>query len=178
MNRILNALAFQSAWWALVAGVGWGLEWPALIYGTLLASLHLFVTARRLPEIQLAMLVMLMGIVMDSSLQFFSVILFKGSALFPLSPWWLWLLWFLFGMTLNSSMAFLKTQPWFLSAALGALFGPINYIAGAKLGAAEVVQNMSNIAVLALSWMLALPLMVRAANIICPSPAAPSAVTH
>ena len=178
MNRILNALAFQSAWWALVAGVGWGLEGPAMIYGALLACVHLFVTARRLPEIQLALLVMLMGIVMDSLLQFFSVLRFEGSALFPLSPFWLWMLWLLFGLTLNSSMAFLKSQPWFLSAALGALFGPINYIAGAKLGAADVVQTLPNIAVLALSWMLALPLMVRAACIISPSTAAPSPASH
>ena len=178
MNRILNALAFQSAWWALVAGVGLGFERPALMYGALLAFLHLSVTPQRWPEIQLALVVMLMGIVMDSLLQFFAMIRFEGSAVSASSPWWPWMIWLLFGMTLNSSLAFLKTKPWFLSAALGALFGPINYIAGAKLGAADVVHNLTNIAVLALSWMLALPLMIRAANIICPSAAAPSPVPH
>ena len=178
MDRILNALAFQSAWWALVAGVGLGLERPALIYGALLASVHVFVTPRRWPEIQLALVVMLMGIVMDSLLQLFSVIRFEGSAVSALSPWWLWMLWLLFGMTLNSSLAVLKTKPWFLSAALGALFGPINYIAGTQLGAADGVQSLQNIAVLALSWMLALPLMVRAACIISPSTAAPSPASH
>lgn len=81
-------------------------------------------------------------------------------------------------MTLNSSLAVLKTKPWFLSAALGALFGPINYIAGTQLGAADGGHNLANIAVLALSWMLALPLMVRAACIISPSTAAPSPASH
>lgn len=106
------------------------------------------------------------------------MIRFEGSAISALSPWWLWMLWLLFGMTLNSSLAFLKTKPWFLSAALGALFGPINYIAGVQLGAAYGVHSLQNIAVLALSWMLALPLMVRAANVLSPSTAAPSPVPH
>jgi hypothetical protein len=160
MRLFINALGFQSAWWACIAGVGHGLEIEALVYGLALASLHLAFAPKRQQEIKLAAIALVLGVVLDTLLQAASVIHFDGWSLAFFSPFWLWLLWVLFAMTLNASLSFLKTQPLWLSAAAGLLFGPLTYYAGAKLGAASFDPSVTHVSALALAWMLALPAMV------------------
>jgi len=101
-----------------------------------------------------------LGIAIDSSLQYFSVISFYGWALGPLSPFWLWMVWVLFALTLNSSLAFLQNKHWILSAVAGLLFGPLSYLAGTKFGAAAFDNTLFSIATLACVWMITLPLLV------------------
>lgn len=164
MFSTINAVGFQSAWWICVLGAGRGLDMLALAYGAALALAHLYWTDKRPQELRLACWVMLMGIVVDSLLQSLGVIHFQGLAFGPLSPLWLWMLWLLFGMTLNASLAFLKNKSLFLSAALGAVLGPMNYMAGAKAGAAAMEITPAHIAMLSVCWMIALPAMVFAAQ--------------
>jgi hypothetical protein len=93
-------------------------------------------------------------------LQVTSVIQFYGWSLAFLSPFWLWLLWVLFAMTLNTSLALLQTKPLWLSALAGLVFGPLTYYAGAQLGAASFESSFIHIGALALAWMVALPFLV------------------
>jgi Protein of unknown function (DUF2878) len=160
MRLFINALGFQSAWWACIAGVGHGLEIPALVYGLVLAVLHVAFSRHRKPEIQLAATALLLGLVIDTLLQASSVIEFYGWSLKATSPFWLWLLWVLFAMTLNGSLSFLQTRPWWFSALAGAVLGPLTYYAGAQFGAASFDGADIHIAALALTWMAALPLLV------------------
>jgi len=160
MRKLLNAAFFQTVWWACVAGAGRGWELLAVSYGAALACIHLFYTEHPLKELKLAARVVLMGIVVDSTLQYFSIIEFYGWALGPLSPFWLWLLWAWFAMTLNSSLAFLKSTPWMIAALAGLLLGPINYYAGATMGAASFDSSLAHVAAIGLMWAIALPTMV------------------
>jgi hypothetical protein len=157
MNRFLNALGYQIGWWACVAGVGIGLEIPALMVGVGLITAMVYVAANPWLEIKLAAAACLLGVVLDSSLQYFSVISFYGWSLLDLSPFWLWLLWIMFALTLNSSLSFLQQLPLGVSAAAGFLFGPLTYYAGAKLGAASFDNTLSHLAVLAVTWMVSMP---------------------
>ena len=160
MRKVLNAAFFQTVWWACVASAGRGWELPAVSYGTALACIHFFYTQHPLQDLKLAASVVLMGIVVDSTLQYFSVIEFHGWALGPLSPFWLWLLWAWFAMTLNSSLAFMKSTPWVVSALAGLLLGPINYYAGAAMGAASFDSSFPHLVAIGLMWAIALPTMV------------------
>lgn len=164
MNKFINAVGFQAGWWACIAGVGRGLEIEALVFCVLLIGAHLHFSRSPRQELKLGAIALLIGVVLDSLLQSFSVIAFYGWALGPLSPFWLWALWVLFGLTLNSSLAFLRAQPLFIAAMLGLFFGPITYYAGAKLGAAGLNASPFHILSLALVWMLAMPLLVTAAK--------------
>ena len=107
---------------------------------------------------------MLLGILLDSGLQYFSVIGFYGWALGPLSPFWLWTLWVMFALTLNSSLDFLKNQSLITHAFLGLVFGPVTYYAGAQMGAADLEASFSHVFSLAVVWMLAMPFMVLTAQ--------------
>jgi Protein of unknown function (DUF2878) len=160
MHLFLNALGFQTAWWACIAGVGHGLEIPALLYGLTLASLHTAYAPKPLQEIKLAAVALGMGVAIDTVLQATSVIDFYGWSLTFFSPFWLWLLWVLFAMTLNASLSFLQTTPLWLSALAGLVFGPLTYYAGAQLGAAYFDASFIHITALALVWMMALPFLV------------------
>ncbi len=164
MRLFLNILGFQTAWWACIAGVGRGLEIPALLYGLVLAGLHLRFAQQPRQEAKLAALALVVGMAADTLLQMASVIRFYGWALGPLSPFWLWLLWVLFAMTLNTSLAFLQTHTLWLSALAGLLFGPLTYYAGAQLGAASFDSTPFHLVTLALIWAIALPVLVYAAK--------------
>jgi hypothetical protein len=164
MRLFFNILGFQTAWWACIAGVGRGLEIPALLYGLVLAGLHLRFAQQPQQEAKLAALALVVGMVADTLLQMTSVISFYGWALGPLSPFWLWLLWALFAMTLNTSLSFLQTHTLWLSALAGLVFGPLNYYAGAQLGAASFDNTPVHLGALAITWGLALPVLVCAAK--------------
>jgi len=174
MNRFFNALGFQAGWWACVAGVGLGLEVPALMFGLALTSALVYFAPNPWLEIKLATLAGLLGVVFDTGLQYFSVISFYGWSLGPLSPFWLWLLWVMFALTLNSSLSFLQQLPLSLSAGAGFLFGPLTYYAGAKLGAALFDNTLSHLAVLAMTWMVALPGLVWFAKCLAHKPSSTS----
>lgn len=160
MHRFLNALGFQLGWWACVAGVGHGLEIPALMFCSALVIAHLCYTENPAQDIKLALWAVGLGIAIDSALQYFSVIDFYGWSLGALSPFWVWMLWLLFAMTINTSLSFLKEKPMVLSALAGLVFGPLTYMAGAKLGAAAFDGSALHTLTLAVTWMLALPAMV------------------
>ena len=161
MNLVINAVGFQVAWWALVAGVAPGYQGAALALSALLAAAHLrFFSPRPKRELGLALAAWLLGFGFDSLLQAGGFITFQGASLGPLSPFWLWALWALFGLTLDASMSFLQRRHWSLSAVLGGIFGPLSYLAGAKLGAATLVANPLNFTALALAWAIAMPLLV------------------
>ena len=160
MRLFLNALGFQTAWWACIAGVGHGLEIPALLYGLTLAGLHTAYAPKPSQEIKLAAVALAIGVAIDTVLQAASVIDFYGWSLAFFSPFWLWLLWVLFAMTLNASLSFLQTKPLWLSALAGLVFGPLTYYAGAQLGAAYFDGSFIHTAALALVWMIALPFLV------------------
>jgi hypothetical protein len=164
MRLFLNILVFQTAWWACIAGVGRGLEIPALLYGLVLAGLHLRFAHQPQQEAKLAALALLLGIAADTLLQTTSVISFYGWALGPLSPFWLWLLWVLFAMTLNTSLKFLQSHTLWLSVAAGLVFGPLTYYAGAQLGAASFDNTPVHLGALAITWGLTLPVLVYAAK--------------
>lgn len=164
MRFFLNILGFQTAWWTCIAGVGHGFEIPALLYGLLLAGLHLRFAHQPRQEAKLAVFALIVGIAADTLLQMASVIGFYGWALGPLSPFWLWLLWALFAMTLNTSLAFLQNHTLWVSVAAGLVFGPLTYYAGAQLGAASFDNTAGHVGALAITWGLALPVLVYVAK--------------
>jgi hypothetical protein len=164
MRLFINALGFQSAWWACIAGIGLGLEIPALVYCVVLAGLHLAFAAQPFAEVKLAAITLFTGVLADTLLQMFNVISFYGWALGSVSPFWLWLLWVLFAMTLNASLSFLQKLPLGWSAVAGLVFGPLTYYAGAQLGAASFDGSLVHLAALALTWMIALPFLVHMAK--------------
>jgi len=121
-------------------------------------------------EVKLGAFALLIGILVDSSLQYFSIISFYGWALGPFNPFWDWTLWVMFALTLNSSLEFLKKQSLITSAILGMVFGPLTYFGGAKMGVAFLNASPVHIFSLVVVWMLAMPLLVIATKQVSHTP--------
>jgi hypothetical protein len=162
-DLLVNFLAFQVAWWALVlsaareqAGVG------LLVVGLVLAW-HLTRVRPGRAEIALIVSAALVGLAFDSLLQATGWVAFAGGALFGfLAPLWMVALWANFAATLNVSLRALRARPW-LAALLGGLGGPLAYWGGARLGAMSLVEPPPALLALAAAWAVITPLLFRLA---------------
>lgn len=147
-------------WFICIVSARQNLEALALLLCMALVGAHFFFSQTRLQDFKLSLICLGVGVVLDSILQYWLIIDFYGWALGPLSPFWLWMVWILFGLTLNSSLSFLQTQHVLVSAFAGFIFGPLSYLAGSKLGAASFVNKFLSLGTLAFFWMITLPLLV------------------
>jgi hypothetical protein len=157
----LNLLLFQAGWFACVLGAAWGYPWagPAVVGIALLVRLAQSGERRR--EVLLLLCCAALGFGADTALIAMGWIApLRGSVPAPWSPLWLVSMWANFGATLNVSLAFLKKRL-LLSAALGALGGPLAYYAGSRLGAISVPNPLwAGLLAVGAAWAVSLPAMV------------------
>ncbi len=68
-------------------------------------------------------------------------------------------MWLLFSTSLNGTLKWLQGR-YLVAALLGAVFGPLSYVAGGRLGAIEFNQDfLLTVLVLAVVWGLVVPLL-------------------
>ena len=130
-SSLLDALAFQFGWLACVALGNAG----ALLVATLLLPLHFFLVGASPREWRLSLAIAMAGLAMDLGWQYAGLLQFSGTAVAGVPPW-LAVLWLLFAGTLFHSLGWLR-QRLALASVLGAVSGPLSYVAGIALGAAE-----------------------------------------
>ena len=75
-----------------------------------------------------------------------------------MAPYWLIVMWALFATTINQSMAWLKDKL-IIAAVMGAIFGPMAFVAGEKLGAVEFANEPAAMVLLAIGWGILMPLV-------------------
>jgi len=164
MRTLVNFVAFQVGWFACVFGAANGMPWAGLLVVGLVVGLHLVLADRAGQEMILILLALLAGLIFDSLLVLSGWLRYAGeSPLAGLAPYWILAMWALFATTLNVSMSWLKNRPG-LALILGAVFGPLSYIAGQRLGALEFVDIRAGSIALAFIWALAMPLLMFAAT--------------
>lgn len=163
-RTLVNFVAFQVGWFACVSGAASGLPWVGVLVVGLVIGLHLVLAARPGQELRLVLLAVVMGLVFDSLLVKSGWLQYAGGAAFAgMAPYWILAMWALFATTLNVSMGWLKNKPG-LAVLMGAIFGPLSYMAGQRLGALEFINFNSAILALVFIWALAMPLLMLAAG--------------
>jgi hypothetical protein len=164
MNRAVNFVAFQAGWFACVLGAAYGSPWLGPVVVGCILALHLAKARRPLPELWLVLAAMAVGLVLDSLLMATGWLRYSVGLLLPgLAPYWIVAMWALFATTLNVSMVWMKGQP-ALTVLMGAIGGPLSYLAGERLGAIELTAPAQALATLALAWAVAMPLLMRLAK--------------
>ena len=159
MVRILvNAIAFQVGWFSCVLGAAHGHGWlgPTVVAG--LVVLHLLLSKARQTEVHLVFVAIAGGLVLDSLLVVSGIFSPKRFVLpSPLTAAWMLALWANFATTLNVSLGRLQGHP-YVAAALGAVFGPLAYYSGARMGAAEIHEPTAlSLLLIAVTWAIATP---------------------
>lgn len=165
MTRVIfNLAASEAGWLACVSGAANGMPWigPLVVLG--LVAIHLRLSRRPGPEFRLIVSAVLIGLVADSLLVFSGLVSYSaGIWVEGLAPYWILAMWALFATTMNVSMKWLRGRQT-LAALLGAIGGPLAYLAGEKLGAISLNQPVLALVALAVIWAIAMPLLVRLAT--------------
>lgn len=160
---LVNALAFQAGWWAVVLSAARDHAAVGLLVVGLVLTWHLTRVRPGPAEAALIAGAACIGLVFDSLLLATGWVEFAGDALFGiLVPLWMLALWANFAATLNVSLRALRARPW-LAALLGGVGGPLAYWGGAGLGAMTLVEPLPALLALAAGWAVLTPLSFRLA---------------
>ncbi len=147
-----NGLWFQSLWFTCVLGRE---AWLPLAMTLLL--IHLLLVRSTLDEITSIAPVAALGVCIDTSLSLGGVFDFGPST----TPAWLALLWLGFAAALPRALAWFGAHPW-RAAVTGAAAVPLNYLAGARMGAVSLPYGETTTwVILAAVWALLMPLCYR-----------------
>lgn len=169
-KRLLIALAqfcvFQAAWFACVLGAAhgqamWGV---AAVAGVVLVNVVL--SDRRAEVLMLTALAVLIGLAWDTWMLRAGWVRYAAPG--PLPQWapvWILALWALFATLLRGPLSWLHGRPR-VAAALGAVGGPMSYLAAVRLGAGQFSDTPLAMAVLAVGWAVMTPMLTEAARLL------------
>lgn len=163
MIRVLAPfLLSQVAWFACVLGGAHGHGVIGALIGLAVVAINLLAfapdrgaaTGLMIPAVLLGPLTDRVQVALDH-IRFHDALI---AGFWP--PIWMIALWLVFASTVPSSFRWLYGRPW-LTAAFGAIGGPLSYWAGAKLGAIDLhPQLWRSLVGIAIQYVVMLPLLV------------------
>ncbi len=160
MNRWVNIIAYQVLWFALVVGTGYGWDWlgPVLLLAWL--PWHARLTDSAEKDFRLFAVLIVVGPWLDTLFIQTGLVSYHGSApVEGFAPYWIIAMWGTFALTLRHSMRWAWSNP-MVALGFGAIGGPIAYVAGTRLGAADFGSSTSaSLAGIALGWGLLISLL-------------------
>ena len=159
---ITNLLLFQLGWFACVLGGAYDQVFIGSMIAIAVIVYHLYRATDAVQELRLLTLAMITGLVFESIVSSLGLARYShGQALDFIAPLWMILMWPLFATTLNLSMRWLKGLAPLLIALVGALFAPLAYYSGNRLGAVEYDYLILSMGIIAIAWAVLLPALVR-----------------
>ncbi len=166
MRNLFRFAGFQAVWFACVFGGARGNMWLGPATAAALLALHLCFAVRRRAELAYVAAVALLGSCLDSVAHYLGATAYPGSTAawpFLFVPPWICALWVAFATLPSTSLAWLAGKPK-LAFLLGAIGGPLSYLAGTRMEAVAVGPDpMKTWAFLAVEYGLLTPLLMRLA---------------
>jgi Protein of unknown function (DUF2878) len=168
MTLWMNAILYQATWLITIAGAGHNSWWPGLLALMVFVAWQLAVSTQRRADILLIVFAAAIGFVIDSAFAQAGLITYAAATPWEhLAPVWIVALWVSFALTLNHSLAYLKTHP-LVASALGGIGAPLAYLAAAHWGALSFpAAQWPSLVVLAVVWALLTPALCRLAQMLC-----------
>ena len=168
MKKIFNIIGFYIVWWACVLGVFYQFPYIGPILCLLFIFIHIKYIATNDVELKLIVYTSILGTLVDSSFIITKLLEYQGGygENTLIAPLWITSMWAGFATSINYSMKWLKGKNliWFT---LGAIFGPLAYITGAKFNVIEFTSNYDfTIVVLALAWGISIPAVYKINDIL------------
>ena len=160
VNLILNFGIFHIGWLACVLGAATDMAMTGSLIAILMIAIHLARVANFRTELYLVLAAVAIGFTWESLLLSRQWLAYAGSPIGSnIAPYWLVIMWALFATTINVSMAWMKNR-WLLAVAMGAVFGPMAFVAGEKLGAVQFLDSQSALIALSCGWAVLMPLIL------------------
>lgn len=158
VKSVATLVAFKVSWLCIVFGAVWSMEWLGLLAIIAFTAYEVVVRQRHtllLPAIMVGVL----GYAVDNAYVAANILSFSDPGFAP-APYWMALLWVNFALIVEHGLSFLKGRP-FVAAALGAIGGPMAYMAGVRLGLIEFVAPASvALGFIAATWAVAMPALM------------------
>jgi len=157
-KKLFNIIGFQLGWWACVLGVQNGYAYLGPLVMFIYLVIHLVLTGSNRSEMIFIVIVGSLGALVDTAFLQSSLITYQGLTFTFLAPLWIIAMWVGFSATLNHSLAWLDGK-WFFAFLLGAIFGPLSYLAGLKFGAVDFHVSLITMTILSAVWGATVPFL-------------------
>ena len=160
MALLVNFIGFQVGWFACVLGAANDKELLGMIIALGVIIYHVINQGDSRKELKLVLVAVAIGLFWETWVLNLDILRYPShpETLFW-APIWLIMMWALFATTINLSMGWLKGR-WFLSVFMGAVFGPLAFIGGERLGAVVFLDSTLSIITLSVGWGLLMPLLL------------------
>ena len=156
---LANFVFFEAAWFACILGVAHGVPAWGTAAIVIAIAWHVGISARPSAELALVAASCAIGLAAETLVVALGHVAYpNGQAVAWLPPYWLVALWAEFAIALNVTLRWLRGRP-LLAAVLGAVFGPLSFVGGVRLGAARFVDETAALATLAVLWAIIMPLV-------------------
>jgi hypothetical protein len=160
MALLVNFIGFQVGWFACVLGAANDKELLGMIIALGVIIYHVVTQGDSRKELKLVLAATAIGLLWETWVLNLDILRYPShSELLFWPPSWLIMMWALFATTINLSMGWLKGR-WVLSVFMGAVFGPLAFIGGEKLGAVVFLDSTQSIVTLSIGWGLLMPLLL------------------
>lgn len=160
-RSIFTLVGLQGGWWACAWGAATGRPWlgPAVVIVYLV--LYLLSAQDGREEVRYLLIVLAIGLIVDSAKRASGIVHYTSPM--PPVPWiapvWILGMWALFATALRGPLRWLGDRPW-VAGLLGAVFGPLSYLTGARIGAVSFsLDTMLTMVILAAVWSWVVPLL-------------------
>lgn len=165
MSPWIVLAGYELAWLAAVAGAGRGLAWPGVLAVALFAAWRLATSRTRRVDLRLAATALALGFVLEALWTGTGLLRYAAPWPVATAPAWLLALWVAFALTIVPLFRYLHARPW-LAAALGAIGGPLAYLAAARgwHALALAAPAWHPLLALALGWAVAAPVLTSLAQ--------------
>jgi hypothetical protein len=161
-NVAINYFGFSIVWICCVYSGAQGVTALALIPTLIFLYLHFMIVTDHLKEeIQLILIAILMGLIVDSSFSFFGIVSYNGniSSIPHLAPIWILCMWAGFSAQINHAMNRLRGK--YLLVGFYGLLAPLAYMGGEKINAASITNGDINYAIISISWAISLIILFK-----------------
>jgi hypothetical protein len=160
MNMLINIIAFKIGWLSSVVGAASELPMLGPIVVLAAISIHLGIVSQPVSELLLIILTGAIGAVADSLMIYAGWLAYPaGTFVAGFSPYWIIAMWMLFATTFNMSFRWLQSRM-LLAVALGAVFGPLSYYFGEKIGAVILQDFSASMIALSVAWGALMPALL------------------
>lgn len=166
MNNWINIAFYQATWFAAIAGAARGWWWAGPSMLAVFAAWQISVSDERHADLGLISCAAVIGFSVDTLCVRGGVFTYAAPVPSPdFAPIWIVTMWMSFALTLNHSLAWLKTRP-ALASVLGAVGAPLAYFAAARgwNALAFAARPALALGVLAVAWAILAPALFMLAS--------------
>lgn len=157
MNVLVNAIVFKLAWLSTIFGGANQLPHLGFLAVLIAIGIHLRFAPEPARELTLIVMTGIIGLAWDSVMVAAGWLAYpSGTFVAGLAPYWILGMWMLFATTLNVTFRWLHHRLW-AATLMGAVFGPLSYLAGSSAGAVTLLEPITAMTALCVGWALAMP---------------------